>query len=365
MFNDNIAWKAEKIITSEYEAIEEELLRRFVKDVSAGKKVKDIAEWRRDKLREISVYSSSWEDTLNRLVAEHQKAVDSAVRTGLTEAAESDDDIFRRMFDKITKGASTEAFTQRLQAALRTCHSYMNLSNTRAIAKMQEDFLEIVNRAYIRVLTGVSTLDQEIRTACYEYAKQGVQVQYVTDSGKIINYAFDAAVRRDIMTTIGQTAAAFTIQRNEEYGNDLVQVSAHFGARPSHALWQGKVYSLTGKTKGYALLSEATGYGTVTGLCGANCRHTFWPYFAGYSKEEQEKAGLTENRKQYENQQKQRAYERIIRRYKRERIAAKETGDDVRLKKINERYKATRAEYLQFLKDNNLTRFAERERVYG
>ena len=166
------------------------------------------------------------------------------------------------------------------------------------------------------------------------------------------------------MTTIGQTAASYTLERNEEYGNDLVQVSSHFGARPSHAVWQGKVYSLQGITKGYQLLSEATGYGTITGLCGINCRHTFWPYFAGFSKEEQEQAGLTENKKQYENQQKQRYYEREMRRYKRQFIAAKETGDNNRLRQIRERQKAKRNEYLQFLKDNNLTRFNERERIY-
>lgn len=365
MFSDNIAWKAERIITREYEAIEEELLKRFVEDVAEGMSLKDIADWRKRKLREISRYSATWERTLERLVSEHVEAIDAAVESGLLESSDMDDIIFRRMFDKVVKGSSTESFSRRLDLAVRQCHEYMDLTNTRAIAKMQDDFLGIVNRAYIRVLNGVDTLEQAIRDACHAYASQGVRVQYVTQSGRIINYSFDAAVRRDIMTTIGQTAAEFTIQRNEEYGNDLVQVSAHFGARPSHALWQGKVYSLSGKTKGYALLSEATGYGTVTGLCGANCRHTFWPYFAGYSKEEQEKVGLTENRIQYEKQQKQRYYEREMRRYKREIMAAKETGDNNRLPKLRKLQKVKRDEYLAFLKENGLTRFQERESVYG
>ena len=364
MFSDSIAWKAEKIITREYEAIEEELLRRFVEDVAEGMSVSDIAAWRRRKLGEISIYFSNWEDVLNRLVSEHLEAIDEAVRSGLMESSNNDDAIFRRMFDKVTKGIETEAFSTRLNLAIRNCHEYMNLTNTRALVKMQDDFLEIVNRAYIRVLNGIDTLDQAIRDACYSYASQGVSVQYQTSAGKTINYSMDAAVRWDIMTTIGQTAASYTLERNEEYGNDLVQVSSHFGARPSHAVWQGKVYSLNGKTPGYRLLSDATGYGTITGLCGINCRHTFWPYFAGFSKEEQEQAGLTENKKQYENQQKQRYYEREMRRYKRQVIAAKETGDNNRLRQIRERQKAKRNEYLQFLKANNLTRFNERERIY-
>ena len=83
MFSDSIAWKAEKIITREYEAIEEELLRRFVEDIAEGMSVSDIAAWRRRKLGEISKYFSNWEDVLSRLVSEHLEAIDEAVRSGL------------------------------------------------------------------------------------------------------------------------------------------------------------------------------------------------------------------------------------------------------------------------------------------
>lgn len=61
----------------------------------------------------------------------------------------------------------------------------------------------------------------------------------------------------------------------------MVEVSAHGGARPEHAEWQGKVYSLRGETKGYKTLEDACEYGNVTGLCGVNCRHTFFPYYKG------------------------------------------------------------------------------------
>lgn len=64
----------------------------------------------------------------------------------------------------------------------------------------------------------------------------------------------------------------------------MVEVSAHGGARPEHAEWQGKVYSLRGETKGYKTLEDACEYGSVTGLCGVNCRHTFFPYYKGSTK---------------------------------------------------------------------------------
>ena len=81
----------------------------------------------------------------------------------------------------------------------------------------------------------------------------------------------DAALRRHIVSQANQARNRLLMQRMDEWEWDLVFVDAHFGARPSHAEWQGKVYSRSGKSTEYPSLVDATGYGTVTGLCGANC----------------------------------------------------------------------------------------------
>ena len=69
--------------------------------------------------------------------------------------------------------------------------------------------------------------------------------------------------------------------RAEEMGWDLMELSAHSGARPEHAVWQGKIVSRSGQ-KGYLSLADI-GYGEVTGFQGANCRHTWFPYYKGSS----------------------------------------------------------------------------------
>lgn len=66
-------------------------------------------------------------------------------------------------------------------------------------------------------------------------------------------------------------------------GCDLVEVTAHAGARPEHAEWQGKVYSRSGKSKKYPDLVEVTGYGTGPGLGGWNCRHSMFPFYENIS----------------------------------------------------------------------------------
>lgn len=66
--------------------------------------------------------------------------------------------------------------------------------------------------------------------------------------------------------------AAVTVAENtaEELGTDIFEVSAHAGARPSHAEWQGRVYTKD------ELVSKC-GLGEVTGLLGANCYHMYYP----------------------------------------------------------------------------------------
>ena len=96
-------------------------------------------------------------------------------------------------------------------------------------------------------------------------------------------YQLDTAARMAIRTANSQLAGQISMHYIEETDTDLVEVSAHWGARPEHAEWQGKIYSRSGKNKKYPNFS-ACHYGEVDGLKGINCRHDFYPFFEGVSE---------------------------------------------------------------------------------
>ena len=77
------------------------------------------------------------------------------------------------------------------------------------------------------------------------------------------------------------------LSRMEEMDCEFVEVTAHEGARPTHAVWQGRVYHRGGAVvhdgERYEDFEAATGYGTGPGLCGWNCRHNFYPFYPGVS----------------------------------------------------------------------------------
>ena len=102
-----------------------------------------------------------------------------------------------------------------------------------------------------------------------------------------------------------------------------MEITAHGGARPDHASWQGKIVCIEGKRKGYLTLTDI-GYGTATGFKGVNCRHDWYPFVEGIStraytdkqlKSYQDKTVTYngEEMSQYEAEQKQRQMENQIR----------------------------------------------------
>lgn len=136
----------------------------------------------------------------------------------------------------------------------------------------QIQFINAINNAYLEVSTGVKSYSQSITDIVGKISRKGTQVEY--PSG--YKLSIEAATRMNILTGVNQMSSQLQLDRGREYGWNMYEVTAHFGARPEHAEWQGKVYT-------EQELYDICGYGTVTGLCGANCRHNFYPYYKGSS----------------------------------------------------------------------------------
>ncbi len=184
--------------------------------------------------------------------------------------------------------------------ARKTQNNLSNLTMTTANTS-QTQFLNAMNKAYLEVSTGAKSYSQAITDTIKDISNHGAYVEYPSGQHRSI----ESAVRTNILTSVNQTSGKLQEMRAEELGWDLVEVSAHGGARPEHADWQGKVYSLRGETKGYKTLEEGCDYGEVTGLMGVNCRHTFFPYYKGSTRTytNQELYDLKNEKVKYNGQQ--------------------------------------------------------------
>lgn len=86
-----------------------------------------------------------------------------------------------------------------------------------------------------------------------------------------------------------------------------VATSSHWGARPDHAKWQGKVY------ESWEKFVEVTDFGEITGICGINCRHTFYAFIFGLSEQIFFPKPKEENDRRYQARQKGKRMESQVR----------------------------------------------------
>ena len=234
----------------------------------------------------------------------------------------SDDEIYKEAGLDPTPLSKSESIKQTINATIqRTAGNLKNLVLTTAVAT-QTQFYNAMNKSYMEVSTGVKSYTQSILDAIKDISSQGAYIIY--PSGR--KMSLESAVRMNIITSINQNCGKLQELRADEMGWDLMELTAHSGARPSHAEWQGKIVSRSGK-KGYLSFSDI-GYGEVTGFKGINCRHDWHPYHKGSARAySQEQLTAWRNEKveyngkkisKYEATQIQRRMERQIRKDKKE-----------------------------------------------
>lgn len=174
------------------------------------------------------------------------------------------------------------------------------------------------------------------------------------------------AARRAVMTGISQITMQISEMNANELGTDYFEVTAHANARPSHAEWQGKVYSRKE-------LETVCHLGEVTGLLGANCYHMYYPFIPGVSKRAYTDDQLDEwksdkpiefNGKEYngyEATQRMRQMETNMR-AQREKIYLLKQGDVNQFDLLNEQayYRGQMAEYAKFADRMGLKQQKER-----
>ena len=219
-----------------------------------------------------------YEDIIS-LVSKYSELSESQIKeifeTAGAHAIKTDDLIYKEA--GLNPMGLSPSMLQTLEAtAQKTQNNLTNLCLTTANTG-QLQFYEGINRAYMEVSTGVKGYTEAIIDTVKEISRQGAYIQY--PSGYRLN--IEPAVRMNVLTSVNQTAGRLQLMRAEELGWDLMEISAHSGARPEHAEWQGKIVSRSGQ-KGYLSLDDI-GYGEVTGFQGANCRHTWFPYYKGSS----------------------------------------------------------------------------------
>lgn len=302
-----------------------------------------------------------------RLWAEWEGRVTSGVESAWREAmAEEDDEIVSTLTRRLGGRSYETGYAANVAAsAARGMAEIMRRENISLAASAEREWYAATAEAVLRVEGGDSPR-RAIGAAVSRLSKLGITT---IDYKSGVSTSVDAALRRHLVTQANQARNDVLWRRMDEWGCDLVYTTAHYGARPTHAVWQGKVFSRSGRSAKYPPLVEATGYGTAAGLCGVNCRHRMVPYVEGASKlpdtdysEQERLTGMTGG-EYYAATQAQRRLEAAIRATKREVSVGEAAGADMTAGRV--RLGELQGRLRDHCRANHLRRDYGRELAYG
>lgn len=362
----------------------EDICRRIAK---AG--MTDTVKWQYIRAQEFGMANKTIKKKIAETLKISEKQVNKIFKNAGAMSLKSDNELYEQA--KLTpfhlesslelKAYMMAAIKQTKKEMKNMCHSLGfvdNIGNKKVAKSLSKSYIASLDLANMQVSSGVLDYQTAVRQAVKKLARSGVSfIDY--ESGW--HNRLDVAVRRAVISGVNQMNRQMTdytmdisIKKDDQY----VEVTAHMGARPSHAEWQGRVYKVEGSTVEYPNLYEVTGLGTVEGLCGANCRHSYFPFIPGISVRAYTEKSLKEidgepktykgrTYTAYEASQEQRKMERQIRQTKREIIGYNAAGLKDDFTNASIKLQQQKKEYKEFSSAMDIRQKKERQQVveYG
>lgn len=355
-----------------YSLVEIDILEDMARRISTYDYFIPAALHQNQKLQELGMVQAEIIAKLSAMTGQTQQEIVDLLTEASEVAIEDDVEYYTRADVYKPEEINAEALHKQLNSGLlQTQQAFKNITRTTANTATKQ-FENALDRAWTQINTGGMDYNTAIQRAVKDLSQQGIgAIAY--KSGRVDS--LEVAVRRAVVTGANQTAAKTQEVLADELGVDLVEVTAHGGARPAHAKWQGQVYSRNGRKVIDGVVYEdfktATRYGHGDGLGGWNCRHNFHPYIHGAPRTWSDKELKALDKKdieyngekytEYEASQIQRGIERDIRSLKRQIAAIEAGGGDASAERAKLR-KANKA-YTDFTEQTGLKKQRQRTQV--
>lgn len=323
-----------------FQQVEDDILRDVARRISKMEALTPTANWQLWRYEQTEALRQSVVKKLARYTDKSETEIRRLMQEAATRAMEAEDEIYYHYGKEPTPFAENESLQALLNAGYQqTVGTFHNLTATTANT-VSGQFEAALDRAHLKVSSGAFDYKSAVKSAVDSLADTMKYVTYPTGHTDTL----EVAARRAVLTGVNQTGAKLQVARADEMGVEFFETTAHGGARPSHAEWQGRQFHRGGAVdymgKHYPDFEASTGYGTGAGLCGWNCRHQFFSVFPelgappAWTQESLEALNARDieynggRYTRYEISQMQRARERAVRKYKRRYLAEDAAGAD-------------------------------------
>lgn len=371
--------KLSRKIEKNYSNLEMRILEDIVRRIRKTKEITSTADWQINRLRILGNSSEDIEKMLKETLDASYPQMFELYDKVIDWEYVRNKDIYEQINAEFipyeengelqqTTNAMIRQTDEELQNITQSLGFYLDYGTGKpVITPLAEVYQKYLDAACIEIVSGAFDYNSVLRRVVTQLTNSGLrQIDYASGRANRV----DVAARRAVMTGITQLTGHISDMNAEKLGTEYFEIAWHAGARPTHQVWQGKVWSRQ-------QLVTVCGLGTVTGLEGANCYHERYPFIPGISErnwtdEWLEKKNREENTPKefrgkkytvYEAKQRQRQMETAMR-AQREKVQLLKAGgadpDDVMLARA--KYQGQLNEYARFSKKMGLKE--ERERIY-
>ena len=366
-------------IAERYQDLELRIMQDIVRRIKKTGKITSTADWQINRLRILGYSSEDIEreikKTLNASYPEMFELYDKVIDWEYVR----NKDIYEQInaeyipfeengqLKQITEAIIDQSFED-MENVTNSLGFYLDYGNgKKVITPLSQVYTKYLDSACYDIVTGAFDYNSVLRRVVTQLTNSGLrQIDYSSGRANRV----DVAARRAVMTAVSQITGKISEYDAKKLGTEYFEVEWHAGARPTHSVWQGRVWK-------EEQLYSVCGLGTVMGLLGANCYHTYYPFFPGISErnwsddwldaknEEEAEPKIFAGKKYtlYEAKQRQRQMETAMR-AQREKVCLLQHGgadpNEVILQKA--KYQGQLNEYSRFCRKMSLTE--ERERIY-
>ena len=221
-----------------FQQVEDDILRDVARRISKMDTLTPTANWqlwryeqtealRQDVVKKLARYTGKSEAEIRRLMQE-----------AATLAMEAEDEIYYHYGKEPTPFADNATLQALLNAGYQqTAGTFHNLTATTANT-VSGQFEAALDRAHLKVSSGAFDYKSAVKSAVDSLADTMKYVTYPTGHTDTL----EVAARRAVLTGVNQTGAKLQVARADEMGVEFFETTAHGGARPSHAEWQGRQF---------------------------------------------------------------------------------------------------------------------------
>ena len=359
-----------------------ELELRIMKDIVRRIKINDeitrSADWQIYRLNQLGeskrVIKKEIEGMLNLSTKEINHLYKDVIRQGYAR----DESLYKAKGKPMIRYEDNKELQQLINATVvQTKQEMINITQSLGFSIQQNGKLEftelseyyqkVLDNAMFDITSGAFDYNSTLKRVVSEMTKSGLRT---VDYANGWTNRVEVAARRSLMSGVTQVTNRINEMNAKELDTEHFEVSWHSTARPEHQLWQGRVY-----TK--AELVSVCGLGSITGLCGANCYHSYYPFLPGiserlYTDEQLEEMNTKENTPKeyngkeytsYDAAQRQRSFETLMRKQRKDIVLLKHGEASIEdIQSVQARYRESMRQYVDFSRRMDLPQ--QKERIY-